>query len=231
MESTNQEKALWQSYGRDHSPMIQEEIINMYIDRTKAVAASLYLKRPNNAVDFSDYYHYAIVGLLEAMRTYKVEKNDNFFAYARVRIKGSVLDGISIMTEKALQIKQNNTHQQRLSSLKDEKFNKHDLFGDFLNLSVSLAIGFIIEAVETSDSGYYSTSDQSELREILDYCVRNIDPDQRNVIIYHYYYEVEFKTIAEIMNLSRSRVAQLHKSGIESVREIYEKAVNLDVAY
>jgi RNA polymerase sigma factor for flagellar operon FliA len=61
--------------------------------------------------------------------------------------------------------------------------------------------------------------------------VRNIDPDQRNVIIYHYYYEVEFKTIAEIMNLSRSRVAQLHKSGIESVREIYEKAVNLDVAY
>lgn len=212
-------------------PTMKEKIVSTYLEQTKMLAAGLYLKRPNNTVEFSDYYHYAIVGLLEAIKNYRLDKNDNFFAYARIRIKGAVLDGISRMTEKSLQIKQKNTYQQRLASINDKTFDENDLFADFVDLSISLAIGFIIEADEDSPEKYYSTSEQADIREVLNYCVENISPDERSVILYHYYYEVEFKTIAEILGLSKSRIAQLHKSGIDSIREIYEKTVNFDVAY
>jgi len=231
METSELDQVLWSDYSESQDPLIKKQIVNKYLDQTRKLAASLYLKRPNNAIDFGDYYHYAIVGLLESIRTYKFDKNDNFFAYARSRIKGSILDGIAVMTEKSLQIKQRNATQQRLASIKGESRNSNDLFGDFINLSVSLAIGFILEADGSEEHSYYSTDEQSDLKEILGYCVDNINADERNVILYHYYYEVEFKTIAEIMGVSRSRIAQLHKSGIDSVREIYEKAQGFDVTY
>ena len=231
MESTEQEKELWQSYREEKSPLTQEEIINRYLDRTKAVAASLYMKRPNNSVDFSDYYHYAIVGLLEAIRNYKIEKNDNFFAYAKIRITGSVLDGISTMTEKALQIKAKHRYQQRLDSINDKKFKEKDLFQDFLGLSISLAIGFILESEHDGEQAYYSANEHSDIKEILNYCLDNLQPDEKTVILYHYYYEVEFRSIAEMLDLSCSRIAQLHKSGIASIRKIYEQAVEFDVTY
>lgn len=230
-EATSQERELWQSYRKDGSSLTQEEIINMYLDKTKTVAASLYMKRPNNTVDFSDYYHYAIVGLLEAIRNYKIEKNDNFFAYAKIRITGSILDGISTMTEKALQIKARHRYQQRLDSINDKNFSDKDLFQDFLGLSISLAIGFILDAENKGDESYYSTSEHSDIREILKYCLDNLEADERSVILYHYYYEVEFRSIAEMLNLSRSRIAQLHKRGIENIRKIYEQAVEFDVSY
>lgn len=231
MSTVIDQKELWQEYQRNPRPELKHQIISSYLDSTKMLAATLYGKRPNDSVEFSDYYHYAIQGLLEAFNTYRYEKNDNFFAYARIRIKGAVLDGIALMTERSLQLKQKTVYQQRLASIYGDEPIGNDLFYEFVDISLSLAIGFVLESEQAPACEYYASTEQKELKEVLLFCLDALEGNEKTVLMYHYFYEVDFVSIAEMLGVSRSRVAQLHKSGLANVRSIYEKAVSVDVSY
>ena len=185
MDSSDKEKELWRKYFRNKSPEIKEQLTLMYLPKTKALTASIYARRPGEAIDFDDYFHFAVLGLIEAIDAYKVEKNDNFFNYARLRIKGAVLDGIYKMTEKGNALQQQNTYQQRLHSIKKKKPDTDQLFYEFIDIAIGLAIGVVLEQDFSAGNGVYEGHEALTLKEELAYCIQHLEPELRAVLLYH----------------------------------------------
>jgi RNA polymerase sigma factor FliA len=228
----NKETTLWLDFKKNKDALLKQKIIFFYLEQVKSIAASLFAKRPNNNVDFSDYFHYAILGLIESIDLYKYRLNDNFMAYAHHRIRGSVLTGITKMSEKSNFLNYKKKYTQRIDSLSKAN-NQSDLFDEMVDLSISLTIGYIFENADLHDdieTPYYDNK-TLELHETLLQCVEHLTGNEKSVIQYHYFYDIDFKTISEMLDLSASRIAQLHRSGLENIRKIYNKDLNLDVSY
>ncbi|MEL6181453.1 MAG: sigma-70 family RNA polymerase sigma factor, partial [Myxococcota bacterium] len=69
----------------------QNELIEMYLPLIKAVAAALASRLPA-CIDAEDLTGVGVMGLIDAIQKYDPEKCDSFKNYARIRIKGAMLD-------------------------------------------------------------------------------------------------------------------------------------------
>ncbi len=226
-------RKLWSIYISNKSREVKEELINYYLESTKIIAASIYSMRFNNQIDFSDYYHYGILGLIDAIDRYDISREIQFMSFAKFRIKGSILNGISKMSdvlEKVNTEHKTSRYEERLLLLRSQKdIGDIDPFDEMVDLSISLALGsFLDNDCKNSDEFCYYCEEDLELKETLDHFVKCLNEDERIIISYHYFHEVAFKTISEIIGISRSRVAQLHKQGLMKLRELLEQSVDLD---
>lgn len=231
------ESSLWKEFRRTGDAALKQVLIETYIGVAKLHAASIYKLRYNNAIEYSDYYHFAIIGLIEAISSYKYDLNDYFPAYAKHRVRGAIFDGLAGMTEKASQSTQTQLYQHRLISFleQDEKDDSDsaELFDEMVSLSISLSISAILDTSESHSARLtdYGNHEIAELKELLKMCVDKLSRDERLVINYHYFHDVDFVVIAELMELTKGRVSQIHKNAITHIRQFYENELQLDALF
>ena len=89
---------LWQRYHqRTESDMETENaLVEKYLPLVAAVMGRLAMTLPDH-VDHDDLYSVGLVGLLQALRHYDPTCGTSFETYARVRIRGSMLDELRRM--------------------------------------------------------------------------------------------------------------------------------------
>jgi RNA polymerase sigma factor for flagellar operon FliA len=172
----------------------------------------------------------ASAGLLEAIDHFDPGRGAPFRAYARRRITGSVLDGIAKMSEVREQISfRNRVRHERVRSLAvadAEALPLEDAMRALADLAVGLALGFMLEG-----TGLYVDEDQqspqADAYESLAWkdTVRGVVqelsklPDrERSVIRRHYLDGLAFEQISVLLGVSKSRVSQLHKAGLDLLR-------------
>ncbi|MCW8932948.1 MAG: sigma-70 family RNA polymerase sigma factor [Gammaproteobacteria bacterium] len=224
-ELDEDESLLWENYNASRNDEDRNKIVTLYLKQTKIIAATLYKKRYNNQIDFSDYYHFAIIGLIQSIERFDLSRRFKFMSYAQNRIRGSILNGISSMTEDICQSsKYKNVYQERLLTIRDANHDHNgDLFDEMIDLSIGLSIGMFLESeTDFSNNSIYSYNEIAELKGILEYYVELLADDEKIIIRYHYFYGMTFKTIAEILNLSFSRIAQLHHKALSEIRSQIE---------
>jgi RNA polymerase sigma factor for flagellar operon FliA len=68
------------------------------------------------------------------------------------------------------------------------------------------------------DSGYQSLA-WKQLRETLQQQVDALPEKEGRVLAYHYFNGMEFEQVARLMGLSKGRISQLHKAGLNRLRE------------
>ena len=56
------------------------------------------------------------------------------------------------------------------------------------------------------------------LREQLRFVVEGLPEQERLVVTYHYYSELPFRDIAELMQLTKGRISQIHSKAIALIR-------------
>lgn len=95
MKTTDKEK-LWESYQKNPSPEIREQIILEYAPLVRVVAGRLSMYLGYN-VEYDDLVGYGIFGLIDAIDKFDAAKDVKFETYASLRIRGSILDQIRKM--------------------------------------------------------------------------------------------------------------------------------------
>ena len=95
MKTTEREK-LWETYQKNPSPEIREQIILEYAPLVKIVAGRLSMYLGYN-VEYDDLVGYGIFGLIDAIDKFNSQKDVKFETYASLRIRGSILDQIRKM--------------------------------------------------------------------------------------------------------------------------------------
>ncbi|EGG95043.1 RNA polymerase sigma factor for flagellar operon [gamma proteobacterium IMCC1989] len=193
------------------------------------IAASLYKKRFDNSLEFDDYKHYGFIGLLEAKKKYTSDQGASFDTYATYRIKGAILNGIVKNSEKMQLYAYNSRREKdRLRSLKaPEPTNRMDLFDLFIELTGNLAVASLLDDMSESEISVDECSEtyyQSQMSSDLLLGVEHLNGNEKLVVTYHYFGGLDFQEVADILEVTKGRISQLHKSALEKLRITLENS-------
>jgi RNA polymerase sigma factor for flagellar operon FliA len=223
----------------DHAPLV------------KKLAHQMKAKLPPS-VEVDDLIQAGMIGLLDAVNRYEDNHGAQFETYAVQRIRGAMLDELRSSDWMPRSMRQNmrkvedalNTLQQRLGRSPTESEVAKQLKLSLAQYQDLLADGgghqlVYYEDFHESDSSehfldrYCSDSSDDPLQALMNTGFRsavidaiNALPEREKILMGLYYeQELNLKEIGAIMNVSESRVCQLHSQAISRMRaNLREKA-------
>jgi RNA polymerase sigma factor for flagellar operon FliA len=221
------EASLWRRFRLESEAGCREALFNRYVGLARSVAARFFHRRRPPRPDLSDYQQFACQGLLEAIDRFDPLKGVPFEAYSKKRIAGSIADGVARMSEVDAQLSaRRRAERERLRSL--GRFdNQEEALPALAELAVGLAIGLLLEGTnilaeecaEDPRPNAYESLEYRQLQMRLAECVGSLPEKESAVVRQHYLNGLDFAQIAELMNLSRGRISQLHQSALERLRK------------
>ena len=243
MKTTDKEK-LWESYQKNPSPEIREQIILEYAPLVRVVAGRLSMYLGYN-VEYDDLVGYGIFGLIDAIDKFDAAKDVKFETYASLRIRGSILDQIRKMDwiprtvrqkQKKLDEAIKRVEMRTGKNASDEDIAKEIGISDaeLTNWQSQLKITNIVSLNEYGEQGSEPVMDakhntpfaqpeeqiqENELKEVLKSTLELLTEKERKVIELYYYEELTLKEISKVLDVSESRVSQLHTKALMKMRK------------
>ena len=215
----------------------QDNLALDYLPALKALAARLKERLPAN-VEFADLVSIGTEELIKLARKYDSTLNDSFWGYAKSRVHGAMLDylrGLDCMSRYSRTLTKNidreiskyyNEHQEEpdnayLSQVLNEDIEK---IKDARNASEIYGILPLDEELSASqDDKTYNKVEKEELIEIIPKILETSPQNEQLVIQLYYYEELNFKEIGEILEITESRVSQIHKAVIRKIKKYLEE--------
>jgi RNA polymerase sigma factor for flagellar operon FliA len=221
-----------------HKPLLQDERIVRYLPLVSALAerAVSYLKPP---LSFEDLVSAGTVGLVKAARDYDPGRDTEFKTYAYIRIKGAIIDELRawsfVPAGLARQLRQMQQLAQQLAERKGslpsdeelaavlqiplEEFYKRLDLGrgqQFLSLHSDAADALTLAAVLADGRAEQPARklQRAELLEQLTEAIGQLPQKQRRTVVLYYHQGLTMKQIGEVLNITESRVSQLHASAL-----------------
>lgn len=244
MKTVDKDK-LWKDYQKKPTRELREQLIIEYSQLVKLVAGRLSMYLGHN-VEYDDLVSYGIFGLIDAIDKFDADKNVKFETYASLRIRGSILDQIRKMdwiprTVRQRQrkldeaVKQIETQTGRNAS-DDEIAQVLGISPDeLLNWQSQLKVSNLVSMTEFEENGTEPAMDttynshftqpeevveKEELKKTLVEALDALTEKERRVIELYYYEEMTLKEISKILEVSESRVSQLHTKSLIKMKKI-----------
>jgi RNA polymerase sigma factor FliA len=234
------DRELWRRYVSERDPIVRGQLIERYLGTAQKIAAYLYGRRRDSSIDFSDYLQYARVGLIEAVDRFDPDVKASFDTFASYRIRGAILNGIRRYTEKSSQkAYRHEILRERAESLRDqaEAGTSEEMFEGLVDATIGLALGYILEdsSLWNADqddrrSDPYRSLELKRLRERVVLIVDALPERERVIIRYHYYEQMEFTMVAEILGVTKGRVSQIHARALRLIQEAFESLERFQVS-
>lgn len=243
MKAVEREK-LWEAYQKCPSTELREKLITEYAPLVKVVAGRLSMYLGYN-VEYEDLVSYGIFGLIDAIDKFDQGKDVKFETYASLRIRGSILDQIRKMDWIPRTVRQK---QRRLedaaktieartgrNATDEELAEELGVTGtELLEWQSQLKVTNIISLNEFVEQGGEPVMDarnnsqfaqpeetvaEEELKKVLSETLELLTEKERRVILLYYYEELTLKEISNILEVSESRVSQLHTKALLKMRK------------
>ena len=204
-------------------------------------------------VEYDDLVGYGIFGLIDAIDKFDVNKDVKFETYASLRIRGSILDQIRKMDwiprtvrqkQKKIDeaIRKIETATGRTAT--DEEIAKElQVSGDeLLNWQSQLKVTNMVSLNEYVEQGMEPVMDargnshfiqpedsvaQEELKKVLEQSLEVLTEKERKVITLYYYEDLTLKEISNILEVSESRISQLHTKALAKMRKTMGPYMNI----
>jgi RNA polymerase sigma factor FliA len=234
------EARLWEKCKCEQDEEAREVIVRHYLGYARALAAQIYRRRTHDEFEFDEYMQFATVGLMEAVNRFEPSYGVQFKTFATRRIVGSILSGLSTLSERQQQISlRRRICEERLASMQPERMaedHPEHLLRELAEIGIGLALGFVLEGtgmVASSEASLpdntYSRLEFRQFQHHLFNLVRNLTAREQEVIRKHYLQGISFEEIAQELQLSKGRVSQLHRQGLERLRTLILESGNCDM--
>lgn len=240
-----EKKRLWEDYFRLKTPQLREQIILEYASLVKVVAGRLSMYLGYN-VEYDDLVSYGIFGLIDAIDKFDMTKDVKFETYASLRIRGAILDQIRKMDWIPRTIRQR--QKQIDAAMKEveiecgreatdeEIARKIGISGDELmewqcqmkannvvSLNEYMEMGSDISADRVSTSSSFAMPEtvieKEELKEVLTEALDVLTEKEKKVILLYYYEELTLKEISLVLEVSESRISQIHTKALQKMKK------------
>ncbi len=234
---------LWEDYSKKRTPELQEKIIIEYAGLVKLVAGRLSMYLGYN-VEYDDLVGYGTFGLIDAVDKFDYSKGVKFETYASLRIRGAILDQIRKMDWIPRSIRQKqrkiDTAYQNLELRYGRMVSDEEVAAE-LDITVDeletwqnqTKVTSIISLDEFMEQGAETKVEQSltaefdqpdrivekqELKELLQKTLETLTEKEKKVVILYYYEELTLKEISRILEVSESRISQLHTKALQKMK-------------
>src|SRR3972149_8490312 len=247
-----QDLKLWKKYKSRKTRLVREEIVRKYMYLVKYVAGRVAIGLPSN-VEFNDLVSYGLLGLFDAIEKYDVMQGNKFETYAVSRIRGAIMDELRkldwaprLLRKRAREIekKSRELEDQYGRMATEEELAKslgmslEDLNGIYSELNSTTFLS--LDEVWQNDDGnkpitrlqtiedslvthQFQYVYQNEVKELLAKAIKELPEKERLVVVLYYYENLTLREIGDVLNVSESRVCQIHTKVVTRLRSYLKK--------
>lgn len=229
----------------------EEELVKQHLPLVKTVVGRVAMTLPAH-VEIDDLYSAGLIGLLNAVRNFDPRGGSSFETYARVRIRGAILDELRRLdwVPRSVHAKARKVQAviQELEQSKGEMPTNVEI-ASAMKITVSEyerlldeikpATFVCLDSSQSSDmesetSRYESIPDDSqrnpvesasnrELAAVVAERLEQLPEIQRKVLALYYFEDMRLREIAEVFNVTESRICQIHAQAILAIKSYLRK--------
>lgn len=237
-------KKLWDEYIKTKTPELRDAIIIEYAPLVKVVAGRLSMYLGYN-VEYEDLVSYGNFGLIDAIDKYDMAKAVKFETYASLRIRGAILDQIRKMDWIPRTVRQRQKKIDAVVKELEAKYGRNakdeeiaDALGisgeEYLEWQSQMMITNVVSLNEFLEQGSEVPAERNltqkidvpeevlernELKKTLAESLELLTEKERKVILLYYYEELTLKEISNILEVSESRISQLHTRALQKMKK------------
>jgi RNA polymerase sigma factor for flagellar operon FliA len=238
---------MWRKFRARRDPDIRDALVRETIGLVRKVASRLALRLPPH-VELDDLESAGIPGLLAAIESYDPDRDVDFAAYAQVRIRGAILDELRSMDILPRSLREKARHIDRATALLEQRLKRipedHEIAA-YLDQDLDTYHRVVYElrgGLQVSLDGWAGGGDEDEERgesptiaergepdpwhamalkerqALLGAIIDELPTNERTVLSLYYYDELTMKEIAAVLEVSESRVSQIHSAALRRIR-------------
>jgi RNA polymerase sigma factor for flagellar operon FliA len=216
--------------------------VTKYSPLIKRIANYIKCKVPGT-VQLDDLIQSGLIGLLEARTNYSTDGGAAFETYASIKIRGAIIDDLRKATGITRDISQNikaisaarseieNTSQvgepisakviaQKMGVSEKRYTHMTAEINAYNNISMSDVA--VLEAIPCSQSiNPLETIEHEDTKISLKQLITTLPKREQQLLALYYNEQLNFKEIADILDLTEARVCQLHALCLEKLRTKY----------
>lgn len=219
------EQQLWQQLGALACKKARDAIFKLYQNWAAAQAKQWARRVYIPGADHDDFVQYAHLGLLEAIDRFNPELGFEFSTFARHRIKGCILNSVFRFSEKTANLRRNEQETNELVSglLSASQSLQQGPIDALSELIMDLAVDYALQnpVQETEplmlQGSAYSSPEYNAFAGKVTKKVSQLEEPLLSIIKLHYQQGMTFQQIAELLELSKGRISQLHKEALANL--------------
>jgi len=250
-------KKTWRRYLANRSIEDRNALVVHYMDLVQNHAARLSRKL-STQVSYDDICSAAFDGLIEAVESYDPKHKTKFETFCQQRIFGAVMDWLRSLDPQSRTVRTFEKRRQQATEQLDaeEGHSPSDReiaarmnldvprYNELSKLSqMGKAVHFSAmgrrEDLRSSGSGYgwdirdpNSEDPSQNLRRktLTEYLGKGLTREERLTLVLYYYEDLTMAEIGRVLNLSESRVSQMHKNILARLRERFGSSLAEELA-
>ncbi len=227
----------------------REKIIEKYAPLVRIIASKLAIRLPNH-IDMDDLINVGITGLLEAIDRYDPEKGVKIETFISIRIRGAMLDELRRMDWVPRSVRQKKREVEEAYLKLESTLNREpteEEIADYLGMDVEEYQRFLQDSsclsfLSLEDLGLeddtksilecmgdpngvdpFASLNLKEVREVLAKAIEELPERERLVLTLYYYEDMNLREIGQVLNVTESRVSQIHTQAIMRLKAKLKK--------
>lgn len=230
------------SYHKDN----KDELINENLELVKRIAY-YYRGRVGKIIEIEDLLQLGMVGLVEAAHNYSPQNDVPFASYAKLRIKGAIVDYLRKSSNLCRGTIRRKQDYERAKRTLEKKLNRDPSAEEIaIELQVEVAElskwkhDFAVSQHKSIDEATEAYGDflfsmeisveekifNGQLKQLLRENLTSLNQQQLLVLQLYYVEELNVYEIAEVMSVTTGRVSQIKSAAIKILRNLIEIQVN-----
>ncbi len=229
---------VWKEYQATGSGEIRNFLITKYLPLVKYNADRVHAKLPVE-VDVEDLQSAGIFGLMDALDAFDMDRGVKFETYCAPRIRGAILDELRSMDWVPRLVRSRVAKVDRARKRLAMQFGRAPTEPEIAD-ELGMSMGEFKKIVKDSSAAgvvsihrkWYETDSSRDVREIdvlsderqpnpsqlvqkrdlRDLMTKGLSRAERLILVLYYYEEMTMKEIGQTLDLSESRVSQMHSS-------------------
>ncbi|CAN5550636.1 FliA/WhiG family RNA polymerase sigma factor [soil metagenome] len=234
----------WQDYRAEPTVDLRNKLVEQYMHLVKYNAERIWARLPDG-VELDDLSSAGIFGLMDAIDAFDLGRGVKFETYCVPRIRGAMLDELRTMDWVPRLVRSKQSKVDAAVKAMEAALGRKPTLEE---LSTKLGVpsdqiqAFVGEAAAVSlvslNKKWYETDSYKDVREIdiledkkaedpthrlqngdlMRLVTRGLNRNERLIVILYYYEEMTMKEIGATLNLSESRVSQMHSSIVQRLQ-------------
>lgn len=245
MKKSDALQAMWREYKRTSSVTLRNQIVEAYLPLVDYLSERIAERLPR-CVDVDEVRSAGVLGLMDAVEGFDLERGIKFETYCSVRVRGSILDELRardwvprLVRSRAQkfavavrrlqgQLGRKPTPPEIMQELALQPEDYEELQRDIARLAI-----YSLSQTDDSDDDGHGASRSSSLvdrrhpdpvdllqkREAIAVVLRGLDEKERSILALYYFEAITMKEIGRRLGLSESRVCQIHGEVLARLRD------------
>ena len=237
-------RSLWEAYRDEPTQALRNRLMELYLPVVRYNAERVAVKLPDQ-VEVDDLMSSGLFGLMDAIEGFDLALGFKFETYCCRRIRGAILDELRSMDWVPRLVRQRagqfeKTHRRLTmehgyapsdDEVREELAVDTEEFAKIRRDAKPVMIGSLnrrcYQASATSDveeidilrdNRQHSPLSDAQKRDLKAIITRRLTRSERLIVILYYYEELTMKEIGATLDLSESRVSQMHTSIMQRLR-------------